>query len=288
MRFAQTTWKGGTGNWNVAGNWTPGVVPNGSTISVAITGTSGDLSSVTLNNLAPTIQNLSLDSFSTLTIQSGESLYLAGSTITNAGQINVGLSSSAAILYVGPSVTLSGGGTVSLNNAKSVFESTFQNSTLVNQSTIQGQGDIRFFTNFNNQGTVNANVPGGTLQLSVENTTNTGTLEATGGGTLNFYGVTVTNTGGTISTDSSSSVTFNQYSAIIGGNLTSTGGGVIHGLLNTTLQGVTITPGSIYSVDAGNTNYLTGNLVNQGTVLIGGSAAPALSNLFLRPARRSL
>ena len=50
---------------------------------------------------------------------------------------------------------------------------------------------------------------------------------------------------------------------------------MIHGISNTTLDGVTITSGTTYSIDGGNFNYLTGDLVNQGTIQVGvlGNAA---------------
>jgi hypothetical protein len=108
-------------------------------------------------------------------------------------------------------------------------------------------------------------------------TTNTGTLEATGGGTLNFYNTTVTDTNGTISTESSSTVYINT-STINGGNLTSATGAEIRGVNGTVLNGVTITSGSTYSV-AG-TNYLTGDLTNKGTVVIGSSGSGNYANLF--------
>ena len=63
-------------------------------------------------------------------------------------------------------------------------------------------------------------------------------------------------------------------STIIGGNLTNATGAVIHGN-DTALQGVTLTPGSTYSVDPGLGTFLTGDLTNKRTVLIGGSSAAA-------------
>ena len=270
---AQSNWNGGTGDWSVPGNWTPPGVPNSASDNVTITGTSSLASSVTLDNFSPTIQNLTLDSFSTLTMV-GANLYVAGSTISNAGQINVGNS-----LFVdAPTVTLSGGGTVNLNNAGSEFNSASGTYNLVNQNnTIQGQGYILNQSSFTNQATVNANVSGGTLSIFGPTTTNTGRLEATGGGMLSIVGTIVTNTNGTISTDSTSTVYINS-STIIGGNLTSASGAEIHGINDATLQGVTITSGSTYSVDAGNNNHLTGDLINQGTVLIGGSSG---ANLYV-------
>jgi len=271
--LAQTeTWNGGTGNWNVAGNWTPNGVPNSPTTNVVITGTSGTPSSVTLNNLGTTIQNLSLDSFSTL-ISGGGYLAVAGSTITNAGQINVGV---ASTLYIESSTcTFSGGGTVNLGNNSSI-QGLSSTPSLVNQDNmIQGQGTFGSLSSFINGGTVNANVSGGQLYVTLATNlngslvTNNGTLEATGGGQLVLGNVT--NTNGTIFAGSSSSVYIVPYATIIGGNLTSASGGEIQGAVGATLQGVTITQGSTYSVYSGAWNALSGNLVNQGTVLMGGN-----------------
>ena len=202
---AQSSWNGGTGNWNVSTNWNPNGVPNSASTDVFIT--SGTPSSVTLDNLSPTVHNLSLDSFSTLSISAGQGLLVAGPSLTNAGQINVG----HATLYAdinGGTVTLSGGGTISLTDPNSQIAGVYGNETLVNRdNTIQGQGYIV------DPGLVPE--PGhrqcqrlGRYPLALRNrgltTTNTGILEATGGGTLSIFATTVTNTGHTISSDASS------------------------------------------------------------------------------------
>ena len=272
---AQSNWNGGTGDWNVSTNWTPNGVPNSTSTDVSITGTSSIPSSVTLDNLTAEVHNLSLDSFSTLSISAGQELYVAGPSLSNAGQIKVGVVGNPGYLALDSStVTLSGGGIVSLNNPASQLVGFGDTETLVNKdNTIQGQGLISDLISHTNQATVNANVSGGTLLINEVTTTNTGTLEATGGGTLHINDSTVTNTNGTISTDSSSSVMLSG-STIIGGNLTSATGAVIHGN-DTALQGVTLTPGSTYSVDPGLGTFLTGDLTNKGTVLIGGSSAAA-------------
>jgi hypothetical protein len=262
---AQTQWNGGTGNWNVAGNWTPSKVPNSATTSVAISGTAGTPSSVTLSNLSVTIQNLSLDSFSTLSITGYYPLFVEGPTIANGGQINVGTASIGSTLYVGSGTTLSGSGAVNLINNNSMIEVSPTSGTLVNQSTIQGQGDV-YSANLTNQGTINANVSSGGLLVSTTGITNTGTLEATGGGSLYLYN-SVTNTNGTIYAGSSSSVYL--AGTITGGNLSSVGSGEIIGQNLNTLQGVTITQGSTYSIYSNSSNELSGNLVNQGTIMVG-------------------
>ena len=104
----------------------------------------------------------------------------------------------------GGTINLSGGGTINLNDPNSYLLGYNGNETLVNMdNTIQGQGYIYQLGSFQNQGTVDANVPrAGRCRSTRVPTTNTGTLEATGGGTLQIYASTVTNTGYTISTDS--------------------------------------------------------------------------------------
>ncbi len=269
------TWNGSVSDlWSNASNWTPNTSPNSSSATVVInTATNNPV----VLDISPTIGTLSLGSSSNTLDMSSVDLTVAGSSISNGGQINVGVSSSAILYVDSSSLTLSGGGTVTLGNANSEIAGySGTSNTLVNQSTINGQGFIYNVT-LNNSGTVNANVSGGTLYIYSAPTTNTGTLQATGGGTLEIYSSTVTNTGGTISTDSSSSVIIDS-STVTGGNLTSTGAGVIHGE-SATLNGVTITAGSTFSSDAANSNYLTGNLTNNGSVLIGGSGGA--SNLYI-------
>jgi hypothetical protein len=82
---------------------------------------------------------------------------------------------------------------VTLNNANSYIEgSRIANYTLVNQSTINGQGYI-FSLTLNNQGTIEANVPGGTLYVNLAPTTNNGILRADAGATLSLFNTTLTN-----------------------------------------------------------------------------------------------
>ncbi len=267
---AQSSWNGGTGNWNVAGNWTPGGVPNSSTTDVTITGTSTTASVVTLDNLSASVRNLSLDQYSTLFIQGTQNLNIYGSSIANSGQIQAGNDTDIFLIGSGATFNLTGAGTVSLGASNTMLEGYYGNENLVNQgNTIQGQGSIQYLASLNNQATVNANVSAGKLTINEVSTTNTGSLEATGSGTLYINVSTVNNAGGTIYAGASSTVTF--YGATInGGNLSSSGSGVIQGLFTDTLNGVTITSGSTYFLN-NNDTYLTGDLINKGTVDVGNS-----------------
>ncbi len=265
------SWTGSVSNlWSDPGNWTPNTVPNSSSANVTITG--GVNNPVQLNT-SPTIGNLTVGASNTLDL-SGGYLYVAGGSVANSGQINLGSSSGAATVYAyvnaGSPLTVSGTGAITLNNASSYLEGYYgTSSNVLNESTINGQGYI-YNIGLGNLATVSANASGGTLYIYDAAVTNSGTLQAVGGGSLYIYNSTISSSGGTISTDGASSVVIDD-STINGGNLTSSGGGVIHGIDGNSLNGVTITNGSIFSLDANNSNYVAGSLTNNGTVLIGGS-----------------
>jgi fibronectin-binding autotransporter adhesin len=270
-RAAQAqTWTGSVSDlWNNASNWSsPSTVPNSSTAVVVIDSTTNN---PVMLNIDATVGTLSMGTGTTLDM-TGVNLGVAGGSISNAGQINVGTSGGAGYLYVEANMTLSGSGTLTLDNAGSYIRADGfggTGTTLTNQSTITGQGYI-YDVNLANSATVNANVSGGTLYLYSATATNTGTLQATGGGTLTIYNSTVTNTGGTISTDSSSSVVIAD-SIVTGGNLISSGSAEIH-VQNSYLGGVTITSGSTLSSDPGYNTLLTSSITNDGSLLIGSSA----------------
>ena len=67
LQAADSTWFGGTGNWNVAGNWSPVGVPNSALTNVFIDGGNVVNSIVTLNTGA-TIGNLTIDAGDSLGI----------------------------------------------------------------------------------------------------------------------------------------------------------------------------------------------------------------------------
>ena len=288
-------WIGGaTGSYNNSANWSLGVVPyNGNLVNGQPTTFTVQIgnASVTMDNISPTIDNLTIaDNASALHIANGQSLTVVNSgsgtgTINNIGTIALDSTGGGTALDASGNVTLTGGGTVTMSNSSgSRISETTSNSTLTNvDNMIQGQGTITGL-NFINQGTVDATVPGGTataLYIQSAPTTNTGTLQATGGGTLYFQSSSVTNTNGTISTDGSSSSVILSSSGVLGGNLTSTNGAVIHGANNSALAGVTITSGSTLSVDPGANFYLSGDLINHGKVVIGLGISGGGGNLIV-------
>ena len=289
-------WLGGAGNYSNAANWSLGVVPNNgnsydgqpATFTVEI----ANSSAVTLD-INPTIDNLSIDATSSLSIPNGQSLTVVGSgsttgTINNSGTIALEATGSYASLKASGTVSLTGGGKVTMSDSSgNLIDEATSNSTLTNvNNTIQGSGEIgNNGLSLNNQSRIDAN-QSSTLLIDAPTMTNTGTLEATGGGTLEILNSSATNTNGTISTDGSSSSAILYNSAITGGNLSSTNGAEIHGIGNPSLNGVTITSGSTYSVDPGQFTSLTGDLTNYGTILIGNSGGgsilyPAAPTVYL-------
>ena len=68
------TWSGGTGNWNVAGNWTYGSVPDGSTDITVSSGTP----TLNIDFTLPSGRSLTLSGSGSLVVAPGKTLTLAG------------------------------------------------------------------------------------------------------------------------------------------------------------------------------------------------------------------
>src|SRR5271157_1263665 len=187
-------WLGGAGNYSNAANWSLGVVPNNgnsydgqpATFTVEI----AKSSAVTLD-INPTIDNLSIDATSSLSIPNDQSLTVVGSgsgtgTINNSGTIALEATGYGASLLASGNVSLTGGGTVTMSNSsENLIDQATSNSTLTNvNNTIQGSGDIGDNgLSLNNQSLIDAN-QSSELLVDAPAITNTGTLEATVGGTL--------------------------------------------------------------------------------------------------------
>jgi FecR protein len=208
----------------------------------------------------------------TLTINSGDALdivkgasgpgaTLDGVKVTGSGTIDVG---THAKFTIGHTVTLSGGGTVSMESGSSIVDNGSA-ATLDNVSdTISGQGTIGgtigssdlTLTN-ETAGIIDANVAGKTLILDPAAITNKGTLEATNGATI----------------DIQTSVSNDPVTGLI----------AAHGTNSTVkLEAITVTNGEIL-IDAGNTlevengtTTLTGvDVENAGNLQIDGPAVTA-------------
>ena len=272
-----TSWKGGTGNWETAGDWSSGVPSatsnaciNVASSTVNTTATSGD---TTLNldiNLASDILNIGNNT--QLTIQSG-------GNILNNGALNLNSDGNNTELIIDGATTLSGTGTVTMSNISDNI--ILGGGTFTNKQTIQGGGNIGdnnlTLVNSGSTAIIDANVVS-TLQINPNGgTTNTGTLEATAGGVLELSGSTVANTGGLIrATGTNSTVELNSVS-ITGGTLTSSSGGVIESInvwssSLPTLTSVTISSGSTVNVPNNDGLALgAGTITNNGAINLQGT-----------------
>jgi fibronectin-binding autotransporter adhesin len=237
------TWKGGTGNWSDASDWSTGE-PTSSN-NVFICGGCSTASPVTLD-VSSTINNLTIDSNSSLTFNNGISLTVDGSSISNAGKITLNSSGSATELIIGgPAVTMTGTLTTSNNAANFIFGSSSTN-TLINDGTIEGAGVIGDGQmGLVNSGTINANQSAGLTIRTNGVTTNNGTIEATGG-TLTLSSMTLNNLGTISDSGQTLAVTNSQIS---GGTVTLTGGADLQ-LSSSTIQGGTLTNSSTGTIEA--------------------------------------
>jgi len=266
---------GAAGNWNTAGNWSGGVVPNnagGSTYNVKIdNGNTGQNSSVSLN-MSATIDNLTIDSGDSLGINTGQTLTLASGagagTISNAGSLTLNATTSITQLRVsGGDVSLTGGGTVTLsNNANNRIIGAVSTDRLINvDNTIQGAGNIGGNNMaLTNQGLIDANQTNSlTIDSSASGAINTGTMRASSGGTLTLLGGTFTNTGGIIEALTGSQTNISS-STVSGGTLSTSGTGVTN-LSSATLDGVTTASGTQVNQANAQSVTVTGGMVNNGT-----------------------
>jgi hypothetical protein len=269
-----TNWIGPAtgGNWSNAANWSTDAVPNSATTNVCISDAHG-AAAVTLDT-SVSVDNLYIDSGSSLTISNNEMLTVSGS-ISNAGTITVSANGNATYLTVAGAVTLTGSGTVTLTtgsngNTAYIYPSGTSSLTNVN-NTIQGEGQLPIGTLVNQAaGTINGNLAG-VLLVNATHVTNQGLIEATGTGTLQTNGP-VNNQNGTI-TANAGTVAFLNNTTISGGTLNAVSSGTIGTAQNNnaTLDGSSQGPLTNAGVYVGANNTATnveGTIVNTGTFAI--------------------
>ena len=177
-----------------------------------------------------------------------------------------------ATLNFSGSQTLSGTGSVILNNWGSSAQLNTSNSDVLTQAaghTISGYGQIN--AALTNQGLVNANVNGQTLSLATNPMTNAATMEATNGGVLSVE-TTVNNAGGTILADGGN-VQFNGNAVVVGGTLTSTGTSYLSATGSSNMSAVTLSNGSLFNIPGGRSVTVTNGITNNGTILVNSNRA---------------
>ena len=271
--MATIHWTNGSGGaFGTAGNWNNGAGPVPGPSDTAAIDAAGTYTVTSSQNQE--VSGLTTTSTVTLAVANNTS-FTVDSSITNAGTIavdSVGNGTSFAIN--GASVSLSGGGSVTLSdNVNNIIEGAAASDILTNvNNTISGAGALgNGQLTFVNQGTVDAT--GGNalvLNTGANAVTNAGLLEATGAGGLTISGTAVNS--GTTGVIEANGGNVNLAGAdIIGGTLKTAGGAAVETAPNdrgSILDGTTSTINNQGAVDVTNNAYLTiqGTLNNTGTI----------------------
>jgi hypothetical protein len=275
---AQTTnnWIGGTGNWNLATNWSAGLVPNdggGVFYDVDISGLAAQ--TVTFDAPPTVVDTLSLSSQQTLqdngtavslTVGDAASPDANSGIVNNQGTINWG---NGASLTAGAFVN---GGAVSVGSGGSMFQT--QSFTQSGTTTIASGGTITT-GNFNvtggvvqGSGTINAStltLSGGKIQPGLPGAPDTLTLNGlykqTGGvfseqiAGANSYGVLNLNAGVTLTPAASLNINFlNGFTPTTDETfgIVNSGAGIFNGAWGNAPQGSFTLNGLSWTIDCGN------------------------------------
>ena len=243
-------------------------VDNNVTVNNATLASSGT-GQVAFGRASYTLSNVTVAAGSTVNVSNGSDVTLTG-TLTNNGTINVSSPGDGHFAYLraGGPTTLAGRGTVNLSGSQTIITASNAGDRLTVGigATIAGTGNVGGGqTTFTNNGTINANVSGGTLTVQpgggTADFTNNGYLYASNGGTLQF------------SSASGGILTNNGTLYVFGGSTISVSAGALTNLSGTTLTGGT------YGVSAvGNaTNTLSlgggGIVTNNAVVFLSGAGA---------------
>jgi YVTN family beta-propeller protein len=274
-------WIGGaSGVWSNAANWSGGVVPNG-TVHVCINGAQSPASQVTLDT-SVSVGGLTINAGNTLTLGNGTNLAVSG-TISNSGIITITSGNSNTYLRINGAVTLTGGGTLILNQPSGAVQPIIYNNSsgsLTNvNNVIQGGGLIGqnnlAFTN-QSGGVVNATSSISPLQIAPSSATNQGLFEATTG-TLQILS-NVNNNSATITAAGSNANVQILNTTVQGGTLSSSAGGTIgttsgfSATLDGSAQGALTIVGTFNSPNNTST-YISGTIINNGTMQITSGAS---------------
>jgi hypothetical protein len=274
-----STWKGGTGSWIVDANWSDGA-PNSSSTNAIINGSPPGNSAVGLDRVRA-VGTLNIAPGQSLNLFDGARLDISGNALID-GTFMLGSASTAAELqFLGGNRTISGSGSLILENSASgtnrIFVQGQTNNRITFESglTVQGAGDIGAgISRFTNRGIVEANQPV-MLKLNPSNISdafiNEGTLRAVNGATLHFAAASYANTGGMIQAQDASFVELASSATVVGGTLSTLGSGVIRTVQAATKTTVTLNDVALtglFTLGNGNQLDIKGTLTNSGTLQI--------------------
>ena len=266
-------WEGGTGNWNVAGNWSPAGVPNNNgDIYNVFVDNEPEVAAVASLNMDATVNNVTVGSNDHLRINSYKTLTLADSgSIDNRGTLSLNASASLyrTELVVEGSALLFGGGTLTLSdhNRNIIWGSTATDRLTNEDNTIQGAGNIGGNKmGLTNQGTIVANQSTELIiDPSSSGAVNSGTFRAVGGSTLSLSAGSYQNyegaTNGLIDVGDNSIVSLS--SATVTGGTVQTGANAQLRLSNSTIRGGAVTNSSTGTIrSSSETNTIGGTFTN--------------------------
>ncbi len=274
-------WAGGAGNWSNSAMWSNGVPT--ATTSVCINSGVGGGDAVTADSQTPTSGTLFIGANSTVIVGNNNQLTLNGN-ITNLGLIEIDSTGSGTWLNIAGSLTLTGGGQISLTNTNALIRRPSGTSVLTNvNNRISGLGDIgnNGMTLVNQAaGVVNANGVSAILSIDAPSSVNSGLIEATGAGHL-VTTVTFNNAGGTFTAGGSSIVELDNPANIQGGTLN--GIGTFEGIGSTaqidgSTEGPTTITGAFTIANSAQVNFL-GTINNTGTIAIASTGAGTWMNI---------
>jgi large repetitive protein len=238
---------------------------------------------------AGTLDGLSagpLTNAATIVVEDATSLTLLG-TIANTGRISDAATASTANIFIGgAATTLTGKGSVLLTNnvGNQIIGSNFLSQLVNVDNTISGAGQLGVGTSLGlvNQatGTINANQA---LALTLNTTgdvINAGLMEATntavGNGGFIVQNTAIDNATGTIQAVGANAHINLSAGTIVGGTLSSSGGGVIQTTSNSVLDGLNdgaLNNTGIVKVTDSTALQLLGTINNTGTINVNATTA---------------
>lgn len=271
---APVSWKtAASGNWNVAGNWDPSVVP-GISDDVLI-GLSGPFT-VTVSAAAGAGTLDISNPEAMLAINSSQTMTLGGAVV-NDGLIllNTTAGSSTTTLNFSTPGSLGGIGTMRLNN-NGAFARVQGDFTQGAGHSIVGRGQIESI--MVNNGLVSSDVAGQIMLLTTGAKTNNATMEAVNGATLRLGSVSVTQgPAGMLEANGAGSRLEFTGATVTGGAVRGVGGGVARVTGATTFDGVLLEGAS--EVASSVTVTLLSSLENHGDLTVNATSGSSTTTL---------
>jgi hypothetical protein len=279
---AQMSWLGGTGNWNVASNWSPTNVPD----NTGETATIAALGAYTVTVPAATSVGALAISNSTalLNINTGINMGMGGGGLANDSTVTLnatGGGSGTSWQALG-SHAWTGSGAFVLNASTNIETATITwngGGEVITQDashTLRGTGRVYAF--FVNNGVINADRSGRVLWLTNQGKTNNNLMTATNDGFLDIA-TSVNQTGGGRIEADGGAVRFQGSASINGGQINILPGGTGQIIGATTWTNVSLS--GPLSIATGHTLGTNTSLVNTGVLTINATAGGAGTSVQL-------